>query len=222
MADPAHGRDRGPRRRGRGLLPALAGLALLGGGGYLWFGQSGEAQEAALTEAVAVVDPDAAPGPQAEAVELPDPPAGRVTPSSPRRLAIPALGVDAPVAAVRTDGDVLVPPSDAQTLGWWSEGAEPGARRGSALVTGHTVHSGEGALDQLETLEVGDDIVVSTRRGQVDYRVSDVEVFAKGAVTQQAERLFSQEVPGRLVVVTCEDWDGERYLSNVVVTATPR
>lgn len=197
-------------------------MVLLGGGGYLWFGQSDAAQEQALTEAVAVVDPDAAPPSEAAAVELPDPLAGRVTPASPRRLAIPTLGVDAPVVAVRTDGDVLVPPSDAQTLGWWSEGAEPGARRGSALVTGHTVHAGEGALDQLETLAVGDDITVSTRRGEIDYRVSDVEVFAKGAVTQQAERLFNQDVPGRLVVVTCEDWDGERYLSNVVVTATPR
>jgi LPXTG-site transpeptidase (sortase) family protein len=203
-------------------VPALAGLVLLGGGGYLWFGQSDEAQEAALTEAVAVVDPDAVAEPEAETVELPEPPAGRTTPGAPRRLTVPALGVDAPVVAVRTDGDVLVPPRDAQTLGWWSEGAEPGARRGSALVTGHTVHAGEGALDQLETLEVGDAIAVTTRRGEVDYRVSDVEVFGKGAVTQQADRLFSQEVPGRLVVVTCEDWDGERYLSNVVVTATPR
>ena len=30
-----------------------------------------------------------------------------------------------------------------------------------------------------------------------------------------------QEVPGRLVVLTCEDWDGARYLSNVVVVADP-
>jgi hypothetical protein len=28
-------------------------------------------------------------------------------------------------------------------------------------------------------------------------------------------------VRGRLVLVTCEDWDGTRYLSNVVVVATP-
>ncbi len=203
-------------------MPALAGLALLGGGGYLWFGQSDEAQSAALTEAVAAVDPDAVAEPASEEVELPDPPTGRVTPGSPRRLTIPALGVDAPVLPVVTDGEILVPPSDAQTLGWWSQGAEPGARRGSALVTGHTVHAGEGALDQLEAVEVGDDISVTTGRGEIDYRVSDVEVFGKGAVTQQSERLFSQEAPGRLVVVTCEDWDGERYLSNVVVTATPR
>ena len=40
-------------------------------------------------------------------------------------------------------------------------------------------------------------------------------------MADHAERLFSQDVPGRLVLVTCEDWDGERYLSNVVVVAEP-
>jgi hypothetical protein len=35
------------------------------------------------------------------------------------------------------------------------------------------------------------------------------------------ERLFSQEAPGRLVLITCEDWDGTAYRSNVVVTAQP-
>ncbi len=199
----------------------MLGVALLGGGGYLWFGQSGEAQQAALDEAVAAVEPESAAA-VAPADDLPDPPPGRATPGSPRRLTIPALDVEAPVVPVRTDGDVLVPPSDAQTLGWWSQGAEPGARRGSALVTGHTVHTGGGALDRLETLEVGDAVSVTTERGQLDYRVASVEVFGKGAVTRRSERLFSQEVPGRLVVVTCEDWDGQRYLSNVVVTATPR
>ena len=43
----------------------------------------------------------------------------------------------------------------------------------------------------------------------------------KGVVARQAERLFSQEVPGRLVLITCEDWDGTAYRSNVVVTAHP-
>ena len=198
----------------------MLGVALLVGGGYLWFGQSGQAQQAALDGAVAAVEPESAAAEPAD--DLPEPPPGRATPGSPRRLVIPALGVEAPVVPVRTDGDVLIPPSDAQTLGWWSQGAEPGARRGSALVTGHTVHTGGGALDRLETLEVGDAVSVTTSRGGLDYRVTSVEVFDKGAVTRRSGRLFSQEVPGRLVVVTCEDWDGERYLSNVVVTATPR
>lgn len=212
----------GSGRSRRGLLPAVLGLALLAGGGYLWFGQSGQAQQAALDQAVAAVEPDAAAAVAGAPADLPEPPAGRATDGSPRTLAIPALDVEAPVVPVRTDGDVLVPPSDARTLGWWSQGAEPGARRGSALVTGHTVHTGGGALDRLETLRAGDAISVTTRRGELDYRVTSVEVFDKGSVTRRSERLFSQEVPGRLVVVTCEDWDGERYLSNVVVTATPR
>ena len=53
------------------------------------------------------------------------------------------------------------------------------------------------------------------------YVVEDVEVYRKGALARQAAELFSQEVDGRLVLLTCEDWDGTRYLSNVVVTALP-
>jgi hypothetical protein len=34
-------------------------------------------------------------------------------------------------------------------------------------------------------------------------------------------QLFSQSGPGRLVLVTCEDWNGEVYLRNRVVVATP-
>jgi hypothetical protein len=49
-----------------------------------------------------------------------------------------------------------------------------------------------------------------------------VHIYSKGSLAQRAERVFSQDVPGRLVLITCEDWDGERYLSNVVVTAAPR
>ena len=52
-------------------------------------------------------------------------------------------------------------------------------------------------------------------------RRAHVRVYDKGSVARDAKRLFSQDVPGRLVLVTCEDWDGERYLSNVVVTAAP-
>ena len=60
-----------------------------------------------------------------------------------------------------------------------------------------------------------------TDRGRVVYAVDKVRIYSKGAVAEHAERLFSQGVPGRLVLITCEDWNGEAYLSNVVVTATP-
>lgn len=143
-------------------------------------------------------------------------------PGVPRRVVIDRLDMDAPVVPISMVGNALTPPDDPQQLGWWSAGARTGERRGSALVTGHTVHTGGGALDDLELMRQGDRVTVYTERGIIPYDVRSVEVFGKGSVAQHAQRLFSQEVRGRLVLVTCEDWDGTRYLSNVVVTATPR
>ncbi len=142
-------------------------------------------------------------------------------PGVPRRVVIERLRMDAPVVPISTTGDALIPPSDPQQLGWWSAGAQTGARRGSALVTGHTVHDGGGAMDNLERVHTGDRVTVYTGRGIIPYDVRSVEVFGKGSVARHAKRLFSQEVRGRLVLITCEDWDGTRYLSNVVVVATP-
>ena len=142
-------------------------------------------------------------------------------PADPDRLRIPALGVDAPVLAVEAPDRVLVPPRDPRQLGWWSQGASPGAATGSALVVGHTVHSGGGALDDLETLGAGDRMTVLAAGGELDYEVSSVRVYDKGRIARDAGRLFSQEVEGRLVVLTCEDWDGQGYRSNVVVVAEP-
>ena len=153
------------------------------------------------------------PRPEAE-------PAPRL-PGDPVRLQIPAIDVDAPVEPILAPGGVLTPPADPQVLGWWADGARPGEPRGSALVTGHTVHTGGGALDELEDLDAGDTIRVRSPRQQTSYAVADIEILSKGELKEKAELLFSQAVPGRLVVVTCEDWNGEEYLSNVVVTATP-
>jgi len=143
------------------------------------------------------------------------------TPGIPERVLIDRLGVSSPVVPIDTVGNALTPPADPQLLGWWSEGAKTGAKHGSALVTGHTVHTGGGALDNLERLRPGDRVTVRTGEGKILYDVRTVKIFRKGSVARHAERLFSQEVAGRLVLVTCEDWDGTRYLSNVVVVARP-
>lgn len=139
----------------------------------------------------------------------------------PNRVVVGALGIDVPVVPIHLEASTLVPPPDPQTLGWWAGGATPGAKRGSALVTGHTVHTGGGALDDLETLAAGDEFSVRTDAGRIDYSVSRVRVLDKERVTRASQRLFSQEVPGRLVLITCEDWDGSAYESNVVVIARP-
>ncbi len=142
------------------------------------------------------------------------------TPGAPRRVVIPALEVSAPVLPVQAPNDTLIPPADAEQLGWWADGARPGAARGSALIAGHTVHTGGGALHDLETLTPGQPILVRTDRGRVTYEVARVRTYSKGRLARDAERIFSQDVPGRLVLITCEDWDGSQFLSNVVVVAS--
>ena len=145
-----------------------------------------------------------------------------VRPGVPARLVVPKLHVDAPVVPIAAPGGVLLPPSNPQTLGWWHDGAKPGAATGSALITGHTVHTGGGAFDDLETLVRGDSVRVVTRGGSLRYVVSTVRVYRKSTLARDAQRLFSQRVPGRLVLITCEDWNGSTYLSNAVVVAVPR
>ena len=194
---------------------AALGLALVAAGAGLWWAQSTRTQ--ALT-----ADPATAASTRPETGTVAEPVRAPREPGAPLRVRIPALGVDAPVLPVRAPDRTLVPPSDPQRLGWWADGAKPGAVTGSALVTGHTVHHGGGALDDLEDLRRGDRVVVRTDHGTIRYDVRRVRTFSKGSLANHATELFSQEVPGRLVLITCEDWDGERYLSNVVVTATPR
>lgn len=145
----------------------------------------------------------------------------RAAAGTPVHVVIDTLTIEAPVVPIVSDGQSLDPPPDPQVLGWWSDGARPGAARGTALVVGHTVHDGGGALDDLERLGVGADVRLRTDRGTIDYVVESVAVLDKDTIARRAPQLFSQEVDGRLVLVTCEGWDGTGYRSNVVVTATP-
>jgi len=139
----------------------------------------------------------------------------------PVRLLVPRLHVDAPVVPIGAPARVLVPPSDPQVLGWWDAGAVPGAAHGGALITGHTVHTGGGAFDDLETLRPGDPVRVRTARGTIRYAVTGVAVYRKTGLARDAAKVFRQRGPGRLVLVTCEDWNGTTYLSNAVVFADP-
>ncbi|MEI8407406.1 MULTISPECIES: class F sortase [unclassified Kribbella] len=147
---------------------------------------------------------------------------GPVRPGNPIRVSVPSLGVSARVLGIRARGGSLIPPSNPRLVGWWSDGAQPGATKGSAIITGHTVHDGGGAFDDLDELTAGDAVTVTTGRGAINYVVSSVTIYRKKTLAKQAAQLFNQGVPGRLVLVTCEDWDGTAYLSNAVVIAVPK
>jgi LPXTG-site transpeptidase (sortase) family protein len=120
---------------------------------------------------------------------------------------------------IAPDG-VLSPPSDVHEVGWWQRSAKPGATSGQTLVTGHTVHTGGGVMNELGDLRPGALIQIRTRRGTVDYRATKVFVYTKAELAAHANQLFSQERKRvRLVLVTCTGWNGYGYDSNIIVFA---
>jgi len=155
---------------------------------------------------------------RSDAQSAPATPAAGVRPEA---LVVPAIGVQAPVTPIRAEDGALTPPSDPQQVGWWSDGARPGAAEGAAVVTGHTVHTGGGAFDDLDDLAPGDRVLVRSPSDDLAYRVASVEVLSRDELARRSADLFGRTGPPRLVLITCEDWDGTEYRSNVVVTAEP-
>jgi LPXTG-site transpeptidase (sortase) family protein len=141
----------------------------------------------------------------------------------PDRLVLPSLGIRAPVAPIETSPDgVLTPPAEVDTVGWWQRSAEPGARKGQVLVTGHTVQQGDGAMDTVGRMKPGDPVLLRSGGSTASYRATDVVVYSRAEVAAKAHELFGQDRGrGRLVLVTCTDWNGADYESNIVVFADP-
>jgi len=139
----------------------------------------------------------------------------------PRRILLPQIAVSAQVIPIAADGGSLTPPSNPRVVGWWSSGAQPGASIGSAVLTAHTVHTGGGAFDDLDKLRPGAIVTVISSTGRIRYVATSVTNYPKRSLAKHAAELFDQTTRGRLVLVTCEDWNGEVYLSNAVVIAEP-
>ena len=211
MADAATSRGGRLLRRGAAVLaPVLVAAGLVVGGTHA---PTAPGSEPSTVEAPpgSLVAPVAEPGGTATSYGM-----------RPREVVVPALGVRAPVDAIAVVDGTLTPPADPRRVGWWAEGARPGARHGTAVVTGHTVHDGGGAFDRLDELSPGDDVVVGSGERRVRYEVASVRVLSRDALARRNRAVFRQDGAGRLVLITCEDWDGTAYRSNVVVVARPR
>jgi Sortase domain len=138
-----------------------------------------------------------------------------VPPAAPTRL---HLGdIDAPVVPLELTRSALTPPDDPNILGWW--GKRAGARHGTTLLTGHTVHDGGGTFDDLELTPLGERAHLNGH----SYQVASVDVISKDELAHRAPALFAQTGRPNLVLVTCEDYNPAtgHYASNVVVTLDP-
>jgi len=220
-----------PRSRRLTTLLLGAAASALVVGGLLLAGGALEASSpppdtgarAAPPPAIRVTGPSGTSSPTSSGTpsDAPSTPARPAPGLRPQVLVVPALGVQARVTPIRTEDGALTPPSDPQQVGWWSGGARPGAAAGAAVVTGHTVHTGGGAFDDLDSLAPGDRVLVRSATDDLAYRVASAEVLSRDELARRSADLFGGTGPPRLVLVTCEDWDGTAYRSNVVVTAEP-
>jgi LPXTG-site transpeptidase (sortase) family protein len=138
-------------------------------------------------------------------------------------LRIPQIGVDAHVVPVKSNEErILEPPPNPRVVGWWSDGAAPGAAQGSAVLVGHTVrHTDGGVFDDLGYLSRGDPIEVEGPHSTLTYRVDSIDMLSIDDFAHNAPQIFKQTGPGRLVLITCGNFEGTVWRSNIVIIAEP-
>ena len=144
-------------------------------------------------------------------------------PAKPLRLVVPTLRIRAPILPIEVnDRQVLDPPRNPRDIGWWQRSARPGSDKGQTVLTGHTVHTGGGVMDDLGELRKGQLVKVVTPRGTMEYTTTRVVTWTKDQLAKRAVAIFAQQRSDeRLVLITCSQWTGSYYKSNVVVFAKP-
>lgn len=121
----------------------------------------------------------------------------------PQRLDIPALGIQAPVAARGPDGHgALEPPPPPGTVAWYADGVAPGAP-GTALMAGWIGDAGKRPA-------VGQEIrVVGVDGAAAGFTVTDVRVADRGRFDVRQDHALSGDGRAELRLVTCAG-TGER------------
>jgi hypothetical protein len=145
----------------------------------------------------------------------------------PTHVRLARLGIDAEVYGVGIDTrlGVLDVPPDIDRVGWWRDGAAPGAATGTILLGGHvdSARRGAGAFYALKGARRGDTITLRSEGGTTrSYRVTSMRRVRKAALPTG---IFTRKGERRLVLVTCGgpfDTASRRYRDNVIVTAVPR
>ncbi|MFJ8854551.1 class F sortase [Streptomyces sp. NPDC102437] len=154
------------------------------------------------------------------------PPHDPIEGAAPERIEIPSIGVEAPVVARGLDKDgAIEPPSfeKAQTVSWYEDGAEPGAK-GPALMVGHVdTETRPAVFYGLSAARPGAKVEITRADGTVaEFTVDDVQVFTRARF--DADKAYGPRKAGRaeLRLITCGgtfDRATHSYDANVVVSA---
>jgi hypothetical protein len=140
----------------------------------------------------------------------------------PRRIAIPATGVSAPVIPLGRNADgTMQTPAGWEDTGWYEAGSEPG-EQGPAVVVGHVDStSGPAVFYRLGELRRGNLIRIRRADGSVvQFRVEGLERWPKAEFPTR--RVFTKTHVAALRLVTCSgDFDPStgHYADNTIVYA---
>ncbi|WP_433474798.1 class F sortase [Spirillospora sp. CA-142024] len=167
------------------------------------------------------------PGPPAWAASPrpaghPGPVLGR---SEPTRIALPSIGVRAPVTPLSptSDGSAGTPPIDRPEIsGWHAPGPSPG-EQGPAVILGHVDdRNGPAVFYDLGRLRPGDTVEVTRRDGRTAvFTVEAVEKVAKSRFPSQ--KVYGPTRHATLRLVTCGgtfDKATHSYRDNIITYAS--
>ncbi|GAA3422815.1 class F sortase [Streptosporangium vulgare] len=143
----------------------------------------------------------------------------------PRRLAIPKIGVLAPLMALSVDSkrEIQTPPlSRPNQAGWYKHGPIPG-QQGPSVVLGHVnTKKGAAVFSRLKEIKRGDKIKVSRSDGTIaEFTVDGVEQVSKAAFP--SKRVYGNTGEATLRLITCGGvYNGKtgHYTDNIIVYAT--
>jgi sortase (surface protein transpeptidase) len=204
---------------GGSVLATLLGVLLLLAGGFVAFwaltGSSGPPAEA---QAIPVTIGTAVPEVNGSPVARP------LAPSTPVRIVIPAIAVNAPVMelGLNADGTVQVPPLDNHDLaGWYKGSVTPGAR-GAAVMLGHVDSwSGGSVFFKIKDLKPGDKVdVIRANDSTAVFTVDGLQKAVK--VAFPTSQVYGNPGYPALRLITCGgpfDAATGSYLDNIIVYA---
>ncbi|MFI9597583.1 class F sortase [Nonomuraea sp. NPDC052265] len=152
-------------------------------------------------------------------------PAPPMLPSTPIRIVVKRLGINAPIKSVglAKDGAIEVPPSDNPNLvGWYRNMSTPG-EEGPAVLLGHKdTRTRSAVFSRLGELKNGDTIEVRRQdKTTAVFTVGGVEQASKK--TFPTERVYGSRENAQLHLITCGgayDRTIGHYNDNVIVYAT--
>ena len=150
-------------------------------------------------------------------------PLANLSPSVPLHLTIPAIGVDHSILEYSDEMVVKrggVNPVSWNDVDWWSGGGRPGTTLDNTsdvegkidfttYLYGHSTNcdSKKVIFDDLDLLNTGDQIIITTKLGKFIYSVDEVFIITKTELMTDVRA--TEDVPGRLLLISCwRSWSG--------------